>query len=460
MNAVLPCTTFRDPAGSVSFEDDQVVRRVNDQSRREVLDLLDSPFCQRAQLRGDLIEATVLDSGEGLRLLHPRLSPATYPWEWTPSQWLSAAELTLNLAEEALAEGWILKDATPLNVLFSGTRPVFVDILSFERRDPGSSVWLAYGQYVRTLLLPLLMQRMLSWPLSLSLFKRDGYEPGECYAALRWPQRVSRSALWPITLPALLDKRKQTGKPSAPAVTRSLDGETTAHILRRTFKDLRRRTRRAMPPESSSEWSDYQTSLTHYKAEESRHKLEWVRNRIRAIQPARVLDLGANTGEFSALAALEGADVVAIERDASAADRLFHMARDRRLQIHTIQADIARPTPAVGWLNQEAPGLLDRLEGQFNLVLMLAVIHHLLLMEQIPLPSIMSLCARLTRRHLILEWVPVEDPMYQSLMRGRDALYGWLTEADFLEACEEKFRILAREPLANGRILFHLEKVR
>ncbi len=459
MNAVLPCATFRDPAGSVSFEDGQVVRRVSYPSRQQVLDFLDSPFCQRAQLRGDLIDATVLNSSEGLCLLHPRLSPATYPWEWTPSQWLSAAELTLNLAEEALAEGWILKDATPLNVLFSGTRPVFVDILSFARRDPGMSVWLAYGQYVRTLLLPLLMQRMLSWPLSLSLFKRDGYEPEECYAALSWPQRISRSALWPITLPTLLDKRKQTGKPSAAAVRRMLDAETTGHILQRTFKDLRRRTQNAMPPESSSEWSDYQSSLTHYSAEESGHKFEWVRSKIRAIQPERVLDLGANTGEFSALAASESSDVVAIERDASAAERLFCMARERGLRIQTIQADIARPTPAVGWLNRESPSLLDRLAGDFDLVLMLAVIHHLLLMEQIPLPSIMSLCAQLTRRHLILEWVPVEDPMYQSLMRGRDSLYGSLSEENLFEACEQTFRVVTREPLANGRVLFHLEKV-
>jgi hypothetical protein len=110
---------------------------------------------------------------------------------------------------EALAAGWILKDATPLNVLFVGTRPVFVDILSFERRDPRSSIWLAYGQYVRTFLLPLLMNRMLAWPLSLSLFKRDGYEPADCYAALGWGDRLSRAALWPITLPAVLDRRRE-----------------------------------------------------------------------------------------------------------------------------------------------------------------------------------------------------------------------------------------------------------
>jgi hypothetical protein len=143
----------------------------------------------------------------------------------------------------------------------------------------------------------------------------------------------------------------------------------------------------------------------------------------------------------------------------ASADRLFAMSRERGLPIQTIHADIARPTPAVGWENAESMALLPRLEGQFDLVLMLAVIHHLLLMEQIPLPAVLALCHRLTRRHLVLEWVPVEDPMYQSLMRGRDSLYGYLSEADLLAACDGRFHVLNRQTLENGRILFHLEKI-
>jgi SAM-dependent methyltransferase len=367
--------------------------------------------------------------------------------------------LTLDLCGQALAEGWILKDANPLNVLFTGTRPIFVDILSFERRDPHSSIWLAYGQYVRTFLLPLLMDRMLSWPLSLGLFKRDGYEPAECYAALGWGGRLSRDAFWPITLPALLDRRKQADAPAKKRPSRIADPEVTAHVLRRTLKDLRRRTQRALPDSASSNWSKYQGTLTHYTAEESRQKLDWVRRAIETTQPGRVLDIGANTGEFSALAAGLGAEVVALERDIACTDRLFRMARQRNLSIQTICADIARPTPAVGWENAESVALLPRLAGQFDLVLMLAVIHHLLLMDQIPLPAILDLCHRLTRHHMIVEWVPVADPMYQSLMRGRDSLYGSLNETDLLAACTGRFHVLDRQALDNGRILFLLGKI-
>jgi SAM-dependent methyltransferase len=479
MSAASPCATFRDPAGSLIIEGELAVRSIAPSARVGVLDFLASPLCQAMQQRGDLIAAAIDDSGPQLILHHPKIPIPTYPWEWTPSQWLAAADLTLNLCDQAIADGWILKDATPLNVLFLGPRPIFVDILSFERiksarrdpasRDPNPSLWLAYGQYVRTFLLPLLMDRLLHWPLSLSIFKRDGLEPAECFAALPWRRRLSRAALWPITLPTLLDRRKQSTAPAKidappnsaapPKKSRPHGPELATQILQRTLKNLRRRTLRAAPHSARSNWSDYPQTLTHYTPDESRQKLDWVRRILETTHPARVLDIGANTGDFSALAASLDAEVVALERDQAAADRLFLMARQRDLPILTIHADLARPTPAAGWRNAESLALLPRLESQFDLVLMLAVIHHLLLMEQIPLPEILALCHRLTRRHLVIEWVPVADPMFQSLLRGRDNLYGSLCEADLIIACANRFRLIERQPLANGRILLLFERI-
>jgi hypothetical protein len=461
MTSGTPTATFRDPAGSLSLEGDFAVRTIHPAAREKVLDFVSSEFCSRLQDRGDMVAITISDTPAGLRLLHPKVPVPTYPWEWTPSQWLAAAELTLSLCTEALTEGWVLKDATPLNILFVGSRPVLVDVLSFEPWDPAprdhpSHLRLAYGQYVRTFLLPLLMNRMLSWPLELSLFKRDGYEPVELYKALSWPQRLSRSAFWPVTLPAKLDKvgsAKAAGSPP-----RHKDPELALHLLKRTLADLRKRTRRAMPEHTGSEWANYTATLTHYTAQESAQKLDWVRDVLEDLKPARVLDIGANSGVFSALAASSGAQVVALERDAAAAESLYRMSRKSQLSIQTIHADFARPTPAVGWKNRETSTLLHRLEAKSDLVLMLAVIHHLILMEQIPIRSIIELAHRLTGRYLVIEWVPVTDPMFQSLMRGRDSLYGCLTEDDLLTACRGRFHTLRRQPLENGRILFLFAK--
>jgi SAM-dependent methyltransferase len=453
--------TFRDPAGSLSLTENYAVRTIHDDAQAAVLEFLDSPLRLRLEERGDMVTTTIADgpTADGpLQLIHPRIPVATYPWEWTPGQWVAAADLTLSLCKEALEEGWILKDATPLNILFVGARPVLVDVLSFEKHVPGASIWLAYGQYMRTFLLPLLMNRLLHWPLALTLFKRDGYEPSDLYAALSWPQRLSRSAFFPITLPAMLEKKDGTDKATTIPPPQK-DPGLAQHILRGTLKGLRARTKRALPKSAASEWSDYTSTLKHYTADESAEKLAFVREVLAETKPARVLDIGANTGEFSALAASSGASVIALERDAAAADRLFRRAQGQRLDILAIHSDLARPTPAVGWDNSESSALLSRLEGQSDLVLMLAVIHHLLLMEQIPLPAILTLLHSMTRKDMVLEWVPPADPMYQSLMRGRDNLYGSLSEDDLMRACEGRFQILRRQPLSNGRVLFLMQKV-
>ncbi len=115
-----PTATFRDPAGSLSLEGDFAVRTIHPSARDQVMEFVTSQFCSKLQDRGDMVAITIKNTPAGLQLLHPKIPVPTYPWEWTPSQWLSAAQLTLSLCAEALNEGWVLKDATPLNILVCG----------------------------------------------------------------------------------------------------------------------------------------------------------------------------------------------------------------------------------------------------------------------------------------------------------------------------------------------------
>ncbi len=215
--------TFRDPAGSLSLLDHSARRRVAAHARADVLEFLDAPAARAAVADGRLIGSEVVETftdGE-LELRHPLVEFPSYCWEWAPAMWLQAAELTLGLAAEMLEGGWMMKDAAPHNVLFRGVRPVFVDVLSFERWD-GRRVWPAYGQFVRTFLLPMLAHSRLGWPLSASLMRRDGFEPEEIYAALGWLGRVRPGALQAVTLPKLLGRfgGRHTPGAKAPSVAR------------------------------------------------------------------------------------------------------------------------------------------------------------------------------------------------------------------------------------------------
>src|SRR5271154_2893981 len=203
--------TFRDPAGSVEIRRDGVYRSVRAPFDAAMLEFLALPIAGEMVEQGRLVasETISLTDGEVLVLRHPRISFQSFPWEWAPGMWLAAAELTLTMCSDLVREGWLLKDATPLNVLFQGTEPIFVDVLSIEKMNPTRPIWLAYGQFVRMFLLPMLAYSRLGWPLQALMTKRDGYEPEEVYAALSWAGRLQQPALSVVTMPSLLAKNKK-----------------------------------------------------------------------------------------------------------------------------------------------------------------------------------------------------------------------------------------------------------
>jgi 2-polyprenyl-3-methyl-5-hydroxy-6-metoxy-1,4-benzoquinol methylase len=461
--------TFRDPAGQLQLTPTHALRRIYPAAVEETRAFLASPLRKALERSGDLISSEIVQPGTDalpgeLWLRHPRIDPISYPWEWTTGQWRSAAELTLRLAGQAIRAGWTLKDATPLNIVFKGARPVLVDVLSFEKRDPESSVWLAYGQFVRTFLLPLVAEKLLSWPLQATLLSRDGYEPRTIYNALGPLQRLKPDLLEVVTLATLFEEssgngtKSQPSKPKAQKKPSATDPELAAHILHKRIARLGKQISRAARSETSSRWSGYQQAAAHYRPADTEDKKRFVAAVLERCHPARVLDIGANTGTYSLLAAEAGAEVVALDSDAAAIEALWRTASAQNKPITALVANIARPTPAVGWRNREQLSLLDRLTGKFDLVLMLAVIHHLILREQLPLKHIADLCASLTRRWLVLEWVPPADPMYQEWLRGRDDLYGDLSEEDLKQAFAPFFHVAERTELGNRRVLFLFER--
>jgi SAM-dependent methyltransferase len=449
--------TFRDPAGSVEVRADGAYRSVYAPFDAEILAFLSLPVASQMVADGRLIASEVVDAeaSDALLLRHPRVSFPSYPWEWPPTLWLSAAELTLSLCSDLLKEGWLLKDATPLNVLFQGTRPVFIDVLSIERAALDRPLWMAYGQFVRTFLLPMIAHSQLGWPLQVTLTRRDGYEPEEIFNALRWSARLRQPAFSAVTLPLLFSNLSGSKKLSPPKAS---DPDVARHVILKTLQTLLERMRQAVPSAQSSLWSNYVETASHYSDEDHARKKSFVSDVLDCCNPMRALDVGCNAGVYSILAADKGAEVVSIDTDLRAVDHLATDLKGSGMNILPLCIDLAQPTPATGWKNRECASFLSRCHGHFDTVIMLAVIHHLLLSSQIPLDGIASLMAELTSRNLILEWVPPSDTKFQEILRGRDDIYSHITEAAFRETFSRHFAIVREQTLANGRSLFHFER--
>lgn len=455
-------TSFRDPGGVCCRLGGRVLRFMSSQRVADFEAFLKSSvardFAARRQLastwRLSETEAAILRRTPTLQPLftangseavfeHERIFFPSYPYEWPPEMLREAGRLTLELARQALADGYGLKDATPYNVLFRGSEAVFIDLLSFERRLPDDPVWRPYAQFVRTFILPLVANR--HWGLRLvDLFaaRRDGLEPGEIYRLCSPLKRLSSPIFSLVSAPTWLTAVARSPDSGLFRQRRLADAEKAAYILDSHLKQLGRTLDALKPPvRNASVWSDYMEVHT-YSSEAFAAKERFIGSMLHEFKPSRVLDVGANTGHFSVLAAREGAQVVAIDSDPSCVGAIYQLAHKKQFNILPLVVDLARPSPAVGWRNRECSSFLDRTKESFDCVLILAVIHHLLITERIPLEEIISLAAELTTSLLIIEYVGPEDEMFRQLTRGREALHANLNELAFEETCAEQFEVL------------------
>jgi SAM-dependent methyltransferase len=465
--------SFRDPAGSVftlaGDPERRIYREVTREGVRDFNAFLSSPPTAGLLASGRIVQSTALTEnlnrpGAALVLEHERIPFPSYPAEWPPEMLHAAATLTLELARDFLPHQIGLKDATPYNVLFRAARPVFIDVLSFERRDPGDGTWAPYGQFLRTFLLPLLANRRLHLPLDqIFATRRDGLEPEE---VLRWAtlwQRVSPAFLSTVLLPAWLGARHNQDDDSVYRKRILDDPEKARYILDALFRRLEKLLARAAPVAGrKSSWSDYAETNT-YSSDHFAGKQEFVREALAEFAPSRVLDAGCNTGHFSVLAARAGADVTAIDSDPVVVGALWLQADREKLPILPLVVNLARPTPACGWNNRETLSFLDRARGHFDAVLMLALIHHLVVTERIPLAEILDLAADLvsasTAGIALVEFIAPQDSMFRRLVRGRDELYRHLTREYFEMAVLHRFHIVrTRHSEGSHRWLYLLRK--
>jgi SAM-dependent methyltransferase len=374
---------------------------------------------------------------------HERIPFPSYPHEWPPEMLWEAGRLTLELAQAAHADGFGLKDATPRNVLFRGSEPVFIDALSFERRDPGDPLWKPHAQFVRTFLLPLLANRRWGLPLAdIFTTRRDGLEPEEVYRFCGPLEKFKPRLLSLVSIPTWLSRRTSPDDQTIYQPHLLANMEKARFILESLLKRLERQLHSLKPDaQKKSTWSDYMATHS-YDDPAFAAKEKFVSEVLREFKPTRVLDAGANTGHFSALAARAGAEVVAVDLDAACVGTIWQRARVQRLNILPLVVNLAQPAPALGWRNGECPSFLDRAAGAFDGVLMLALIHHLLVSERIPLEEILRLAYDLTRSWLVIEFVDPKDPMFHRLTRGREALHATLDAAVFERACTVHFDIV------------------
>ncbi len=203
-------------------------------------------------------------------------------------------------------------------------------------------------------------------------------------------------------------------------------------------------------------WSRYSSNSPYGPAAENAKK-RLTTDFLGRARPSTVLDLGCNTGDFSRIAAEAGARVLAIDSDHDSIDLLYRQGRQASVGILPLVVDLANPSPAVGYRNHERDAFLARAEA--DCVLALALVHHLLVTANLSLAMIRDLLASLTRRWLVLEFIPPQDPMFRDLLRFRHESFDFLTLDNMRSVFLEQFEVVAEESIRDSdRTLFLFSK--
>jgi hypothetical protein len=448
--------SFRDWDSRVFYDDGRILRALSEEGMRDWLALSESTLFAEAVAEGKLVATSRVDettvAGAAAVLEHERIPFVSYPYEWTFAMLRDAALLQLELLRRALDEDLILKDSSSYNVQWRGARPVFIDVGSFERLREGEP-WAGYRQFCMLYLNPLLLQAYKGvdfrpW-LRGSL---AGITPVEARKLLSFRDLFRRGVLTNVSLHARLE-RKHEGS-SRDVKTELRRAGFRKELIVANVRRLEKLVRRLEWNPGSSAWSGYEATTSYDEADAAR-KEAFVREVVHSRKWGLVWDIGCNEGRHTRIAAENARYVVALDGDSAVVDRLYgSLAGEGATSILPLVADVTDPSPALGWHGLERQTLDAR--GRPELTLGLALLHHVAIGGNVPVPEFLSWLAELETA-LVIEFPTRDDPRVATLLKRKKAgAHPDYDRAPFERALGERFTIERTEELAGGtRILYY-----
>jgi|tagenome__1003787_1003787.scaffolds.fasta_scaffold20987262_2 hypothetical protein len=414
--------SFRDPSSSVFYLDGRVLRGLDERAADDWTALSATTFFPKALADGSVVSSepvTVADSqlprDYALVLEHERIPFISYPYEWTFDMLRDAAVLHLELLLAALEAGLTMKDGYSFNVQWRGATPTFIDIGSFERGTGGP--WVGYRQFCQTFLYPLMLEAHLGVPFQRFLLGHlDGIEPTEMRAIFGGRRRWKKGVFKNVYLHSVAETRvtKDSEKVRKDLGKAGFGDELAKAAVKKMLKLVRGlRSKRA-----DSGWKAYRETCSYSDADrEAKEKF------LREVMAGRVTklawDLGANDGIYSRIVAEQGGCVIAVDNDDVTVNAMYRSLRaDGIGNVLPLVMNLMDPSPARGWRGTERSAFTDR--GAPDLVLALALVHHLAIGSNVPLPEVVS-WLRSIGGTLVVEFVEPHDPMAERLLANKRA---------------------------------------
>lgn len=443
--------SFKDPSSRVFYFNQHVYRLING----EMLAVLENFYASKAfaKVKDDLVPTEIVDGPldvpqfDGKVLRHKKIENRTFCYEWTPEQLKASAVLTLDLQMNLIKHGFTLKDATPFNILFENCRPLFIDIPSIIKHEAGTP-WAAFNEYVENFFYPLLCAHYLGIDMGkLTLGAMGKLTLEETYALLHRQGYVDWKVWKYVRLPYF-----SRGKNKAVE-----DQASTVEEIILKCKELKKLIV-SLKFGAQKEGADDSADALTYSVKDKNSKAEFIHSYLKnRPEFVRGIDVGAHTGEYAKILSKYARSVLAVESNIHSCNQIYKDSLINKLNIETCVMDFSRPTPAMGWAHLERPSFMERYQNA-DVLLALAVVHHLRFTHNVPLDFMFKQFSLLGKK-IVVEWVPLTDPMLSSLLKGKLNHCPDYTEANFVQSLSRYYKIEKSMTLAQGRVLFAGERI-
>lgn len=458
-NKIKHPASFRDPAGSLFYYEGVLYRQINN-SYTENYDLLfSSGLYQKLVEKKYLIEHKEirnLEEGDVYKIIQPEAIPfISYPYQWCFSQLKEAALLILKIQKIALDYGMSLKDSSAYNIQFFKGRPILIDTLSFEKNKE-KEPWIAYKQFCEHFLAPLYLQAKIDVSLNKLLINYiDGIPLSLTNKLLPLKYKFNVSSFIHLYLHNLSQKKynnlslktkkinKQFKKKDHYALISSLESAIVGLKLK----------------QGKTVWTNYMENETcpSYSSKAMLSKKEIISVFLDKQKVEYLWDIGTNNGEFSKLAAKKGVFCLAFDSDHTAIEKLFSDVNEEEIKnILPLVEDLSNPSPSIGWQNKEREALLKN--NKPDCIFALALIHHLVITNNLPLFKIVNFFASQCK-YIVIEFIPKDDKQIKLMLSLREDIFTDYSQKNFELEFKKSFDIISKHNIKDSlRVLYIMKR--
>lgn len=448
--------SFRDRDGRIYRLDGRILRGVSEAALKEFRKLQSTRFYPKFLDSGHLVGSRLIPKEQVLLppevtagwagfIEHEPIPVITYPYEWTFGMLQDAALLQLDLVKAAIGEGMTLKDATPFNIQFVSGRPVFIDIPSFETLPEGAP-WAGYRQFCEMFLFPLMLQAYKGidfQPMMRASVDGVNIRTAACLFGLR--DRFRSGVLTHVWLQSKLDRRY--GNTSKDVRSDLKKAGFHKELILANLRKLRKLVGKFDWQGEGSEWGGYE-EFHNYSESDHASKESFISDSVGSSGARLVWDIGCNTGRFSKIAAEHAGRVLAMDLDHYAVERLYREIKTSGLDgILPLVQNVADPSPNWGWRGKERTDLASR--ARPDLILCLALIHHVVISANVPLAEFVAWLADLSDQ-LVIEYVSRSDDKVKILLRNKEDKYTDYSRESLETELRRQYRIRRQVELESG----------